>query len=404
MRRIYKTAVATMTKRANKYIVAVIASLMFFGCVYDFDPSEYWDYKEAVVIEGDIIIGDYSYFRVSKTDSLSASYNNIKYLENLRIWVEDEHGNKLYGNLKYNPSAQGYYHAVNTTDSDVAGKYKLGVDIPGYGVYESELMPVQIAPPIDSVSYSVAPDGVSLSVDVTTHDSDNKDILYCKWSFEEDWEFSNRYMPKIGYDMYSRTMFVLEDEQIFPTRYCWNKSGNNSVTVGSAERVADNIIYRKPITSIANTDLKISYLYSILVSQTALNKDGYIYWSTLQKNTNQTGGLFAPQPSELRGNIRSVNNPEESVLGYVNVSTVSRKRIFIECYNLGIYTASDCDARLVEKEGWPDAFRGELPYMFFINEAGYEDHTQAYWAKDFCVDCRTLGSKNKPSFWPNDHE
>ncbi len=401
MRGIYKTTIKNMTKRVNKYIVAVIASVLFFGCVYDFDPSEYWDYKEAVVIEGDIIIGDYSYFRVSKTDSLSGYYGDIEYFENLKIWVEDEHGNKSYGYLEYNIDTRSYFYAVNTTDYSIDGKYKLGVDIPDCGQYESELMKVNIAPPIDSISYSIPPDRGSLTIDVTTHDSNSDSPIYCKWSFEEDWEFTNRIWSSLEFNPYTLQVQELDTDKKWAMRYCWNKSVINKSVVASSERIANNIIYREPVTTIAKDNKKISYLYSILVSQTAMTKDGYIYWETLNKNTNQTGGLFAPQPSELKGNIVCVSDSREPVLGYVNVTTVEKRRLFIECYNIGIYSpADDCSQLSEPSDRWYAAYSsGMLPVMYDEEVLG-----NVLWADKKCVDCRYEGTKRKPSFWPNNHD
>lgn len=401
MRSIYKTVITTMAKRANKYIVAVIASLIFFGCVYDFDPSEYWDYNEAIVVEGDIIIGEYSYFRVSKTDSLSGDYGDIKYFENLRIWVEDENGNQIYGSLKYNADARGYFHAINTTSCSKDGKYRLCIEMMDGKKYASELMQVNIAPHIDSLSYSIPPDRSALIVEVTTHDSNSDSPIYCKWNFEEDWEFTNRIHADIKYNPYTFTIQELEPEERWVRRYCWNKSVINKTTVASSERIANNIIYREPVTTIAKDNKKISYLYSILVSQTAMTKDGYIYWETLNKNTNQTGGLFAPQPSELRGNVVCESNPQEQVLGYVNVTTVEKRRLFIECYNIGVYSPEDdCSQSSEPSEMWQAAYSaGKLPVMYDEEVSG-----NVLWADRKCVDCRYEGTKRKPSFWPNNHD
>ena len=45
------------------------AALTCVSCIYDFDP-QVEDASQFVVVEGDILIGDYSYFRVSESRNL----------------------------------------------------------------------------------------------------------------------------------------------------------------------------------------------------------------------------------------------------------------------------------------------------------------------------------------------
>ena len=49
----------------------------------------------------------------------------------------------------------------------------------------------------------------------------------------------------------------------------------------------------------------------------------------MKKNTEQTGSLFDPQPSQLSGNIHCLTDPNELVIGYVEITQEQTQRIFI---------------------------------------------------------------------------
>ncbi len=393
-------------RKIAKYIFVLAASVMCCQCVYDFDPTDFWDVDDVIVIEGDILVGENSYFKVSKTIALSdTSYNHIS---NATVWVEDAGGKTWNAKL----GNDGRYMA-NTSDMDVNGRYRLCVEIPERGRYESALMDVMMPPPIDSVSYTIADDKSSLSIFVSTHDADNPDNKYYKWNYEEDWEFTSKYMPQVEY--IPGTGFIpgqgaqpgklveLPPQERGRRYYCWNKDHEGEIVIASTEKMSENIIYNERLKTIPNSDYRLSYLYSILVKQTALTKEGYLYWETLMKNTNETGGLFAPQPSELRGNIYSVTDKEEFVLGYINASAVAKERIFINCREKKLFRWPWPDVMyLAGKSKWSQEYKfGRRPVNYHIDANNQIVADTVWWTtQPRCVDCRLIGTNNRPSFWP----
>src|SRR6202012_4114028 len=89
------------------------------------------------------------------------------------------------------------------------------------------------------------------------------------------------------------------------------------------------VVYQNPLTQIPLTSEKVETKYSIIVRQYALTQEAYNFYQNIKKNTEQLGSIFDAQPSQLSGNIHNVTNPNEPVVGYVTVSTVQSKRIFI---------------------------------------------------------------------------
>ena len=119
----------------------------------------------------------------------------------------------------------------------------------------------------------------------------------------------------------------------------------------------------------------------------------------MKKNTETTGSIFAPLPSDLSSNIHCMSNPEEKVIGYMFVSTEETKRIFISNDEVpGWNYQSPCGTEFVEVGNASAAFanNGLIPYAtktLGLTILGY------YASTEDCMDCRTRGSNVKPSFW-----
>jgi hypothetical protein len=90
------------------------------------------------------------------------------------------------------------------------------------------------------------------------------------------------------------------------------------------------MISHQPVATIPQNDEKISKRYSILVRQYALTKEAYQFHQILQRNTQQTGSLFDPQPSQLSTNLHCLTNPDQPVIGFISASSVEEKIIFIK--------------------------------------------------------------------------
>jgi hypothetical protein len=149
---------------------------------------------------------------------------------------------------------------------------------------------------------------------------------------------------------------------------------------------------------VSTDGYKLSGLYSILVKQYALTEPSYRYWYELQKTSESLGTLFDPQPYEIKGNIRQVNEPEAAVLGYFDAGAVSAKRMFVDKVALLgqdiHYPIDPCIAELrypptVVEFGlytqWGYLITAIEPYVMIPAE---------------CGDCRYHGSLEKPAFWP----
>jgi hypothetical protein len=235
---------------------------------------------------------------------------------------------------------------------------------------------------------------------VSAHDSNNKTTYY-RWAFEEDWEIRSAAFGSLRYDM---TTGSIISQSIFSSdnRFnCWASNKSKSIILGTSDRLMESIIKNKVIHQFPTNNSRFSYLYSILVRQYAIEKEVYTYYENLQKNMEQSGSLFAPLLTEIKGNITCISNPDEPVIGYIAATNEVSARIYI---NMELFDGEDqynCENR-----------RNYEPYQLDnMYAAGYGIEYKHPLASYYvclpvrCLDCTMRGgTKNKPDFWPNDHQ
>ena len=384
-----------MKKRFAIILLKVLGSICFMSCIYDYNPKD----KDLpglnepqVVVDGDIIVGGITKVALSLTKTLGGVTEDLP--SGITVNVESESGNVVYGVLV--DEVRNVFE-IDTRDLDVGGRYRLYIAIPDRGEYVSEFKQVMVSPPIDEITWSMADDGTYVNVEVTTHNS-SPGKLYCKWNFIENWESHVVYTPfvefnpRLGSDW--QGIRNLTWEETLDRSYCWSEAVSTDICITNTEKLSENIISKYVLRRIAQTDTRVSGLYSITVSQKALDKDAYIYWETLQRNMGSTGGIFAAQPTDLRGNIRCETTPEERVIGYVSVTTQTQMRHFIDWEEFKFYK-SGCRSFKFDGQ-WNEKYTEG--YRAYAINVDIEKHL--WWSYHRCVDCRVYSNSTKPDFWP----
>ena len=180
--------------------------------------------------------------------------------------------------------------------------------------------------------------------------------------------------------------------------YCWGKDSSKVISLGSSDRLTQNVIANKSIASYHPSDRRFSMLYHAEVEQYALHREAYDYYFNLQKNIEESGSWVAPIPSEMKGNIRCVTDPEVPVIGFVEVATVTRlKRFFPEIEKVYEAEVTGCASTIVQGSEYDN--NPDYGYVSY-NPMNAESNT---YALKRCMDCGRFGSKQKPSWWPTSH-
>ena len=79
--------------------------------------------------------------------------------------------------------------------------------------------------------------------------------------------------------------------------------------------------------------------YYLRINQYTINRDTYDFYTEANKQLTTTGKIFDPITSQLKGNMSCINNPTETVLGFFEVSSVTKSAVVIY-QNLGSLTVN----------------------------------------------------------------
>lgn len=270
--------------------------------------------------------------------------------------------------------------------------------------YASDFVPVKNAPAIDSLSYIVNYSN-GVQINVNTHDANNNTHYY-RWDYTETYIIHSAFESHYMEVNHNNVVIRPTDREIYT---CWANDTSSSILTGSSVALSKDLIRDQLITKIPSSSEKLHIRYSILVRQYALTANAYNYFNLLKKNTEQLGGIFDPQPSELTGNIHCLSNVNEPVVGYITAGRISQMRIFIDSSQLPSWTPAtpygDCTAdTLLYKRvspGLHPVITNQVAEFIYKDFEIPIDQVEGGFTASFpqCVDCTLRGSNKQPAFW-----
>lgn len=378
-----------MSARYYKYYLVGCLLLWLGSCIEPYRPEVIQVPNNYLVVDGFINSTGPTTIRLSRTVNLDGATIPPGELK-ARVFIEEEGGAQF--DLK--EGTNGNYTG-NPLQLNATRRYRLRIRTADGKEYASGYEANKITPPIDSVTWEIRNDAVQLYV--STHDP-AQNTRYYRWKFDETYEFTSAFYS--AYE-YTRTGITDRREPIFT---CWRGGSSSAILIGSSAKLTQDVISEYPLFTIPSNSVKIDRKYSLLVKQYAQTKEAYEYAETLKKNTESIGTLFDPLPTQLTGNIQCLTVPEEPVIGYINVSSLQEKRIFIKRDQLppnwrAIHEYSLCKLDTVLLADMAKSFSSQqiLPVGEVLSEMGGVIGYTA--SSNLCVDCRVRGTNVKPGFW-----
>lgn len=279
--------------------------------------------------------------------------------------------------------------------AEVGKSYKLMIETPEGETYSSEFIEMKPKVEIQSVraelqykeslvypgplgGYQFFVSSVSAPEDVNLF-----------WRLEETFEYTSDF--KI--DFYFRGMGIEEYPKPDTVFRCWKSQNINDFYIESTRALSSSQITNKPLHFVSTETKRLQVRYSLLVKQYNISDEAYDYWKNVREQIADDDFLFSSQPYQITGNIKNDNNPEEQVLGFFTVASVTEKRIFTDRPQNTVFYYDKCvgntDLRGLGVLG-PDQFP-----VYLANTA-----EGIAIASEFCFDCTLWdGELSKPHFW-----
>ncbi|HWD87141.1 MAG TPA: DUF4249 domain-containing protein [Mucilaginibacter sp.] len=405
--------------------------IIAYGCKKLYNPPHVAFPGSYLVVEGTINAGPGpTTIRLSKTISLASS-TTANPVPGAIITIESDKGPTYPV-----PEAGGGKYVSASLNLDNSAHYRLRIKTADAREYLSDFVPVTNSPLIDSISFAVKNNGIQFYV--STHDPQNNTHFY-RWEYEETWVLHSGFFSLFKSNGDTVIERDLNNDQIYQ---CWNSDTSSAIVLATSSGLSRDVINDAPMTFVESTSRKLDgkqtvivsqrrpevNAYSILVKQYALTREAYDYWTNLKKNTQDIGRLFDPQPTEILGNIHSLTDPNEPVLGYISAGAATTSRFFIDngqiptqwtlnspydnCLLDTLYLDTLLKGNLIRTNQENPVFnlnKGAVTSTLQIPvQAIYDPLTGAILghsgSSPFCVDCTLFGTNQTPDFWVFTHQ
>ena len=400
-----------MTKKNNilNTIIAFLLLLNLFNCKEEFE-IETQDFESVLVVEATITNElKHQEIKLSRTYLLEESTQILE--NNANVEIIDNQQNTY----TFSQNNDGIYVSDIEFQAEPNIAYKLLITTNNGKDYSSNEQLLTPISQIDNLYAELVNDeenGQGVQVFVDSYNSNN-DAEYFRYEYEETYKIvapfhSNLDANLINFDSQDLTYDIDLVPREQEERVCFNSAPNTSILQKTTSDLNQNLISRFPIRFIKSDDGIIRDRYSILVKQYVQNLEAYTYYKIISELGNNASILSQNQPGYNQGNIVSLENNNQKVLGFFEVSSIMSTRLyfnyedfnisqppfFYECDYL-VLDYYDTSPPLIDGDGIErNILRTKLLYQNYKYVIGlYEIVNQE------CGDCTSFSSNIQPDFW-----
>ncbi len=394
-------------KKIVSYLALLLTILTIVGCTEPY-ALQTNNFESALVVEATITNETKPQeVKITRTFRFEDAAPTVE--QGAQVTVTDSDGQQ------YDFELQDGIYVSTTAFAAAPGKtYRLGIVTQEGQTYVSDAEQLTTVNPMQDVVASVAikDDKRGVAIRAKSFDPNNTSKYY-RYEYEETYKIIS---PKwanqtavLGPPNPGETRATVDLIPKDPnTQVCYGTQKSNAIllssSVGLGEDREDYLV-----RFVATDNYIISHRYSILVRQYIQSLAAYHFYKTLQEISGSGSLLSQTQPGFFYGNLRSLRSPNEKVIGFFDVSSVSSKRIFfnyadlfpreplppyyVDCENTHFEYCFDPMA--------PECNGAQLLITVQYNSLLYYSGSEPSF--DFvpppCGDCTTFASNVIPSFW-----
>ncbi|WP_324719612.1 DUF4249 domain-containing protein [Salinimicrobium sp. HB62] len=392
-----------MRKKINLWTRVLIVALLgtVAGCVEPID-IETGTYENALVIEG-TISNELSLQEILLSRTYPLEEQGPLKERNAEVKVLS--GTNVYSFIEVAP---GLYRSVEAFRAETGEEYTLDITTSNGSKYSSKPEELPQSSEITSLyaekTILEGETGIGIFVDVSGPEAISG---YFKYDFSETYKIVSPFS-------YNFDVEVIDGEfvEVPKTReetVCYTTEASKEVLLANTNLQSGNELEAYLIKFMGRKNYRTAHRYSILVRQYSISEETFSYYETL-KDFSESENLFSQnQLGLINGNVFSVNDPDEPVVGMFSVAGVSSRRIFLDFEDF--YRREEfipdshvkCEvltpptATVAQRNILGEQLRiGDIKYL------GYEvaDPANVYrFVKAGCVDCTLYGSNTAPEFW-----
>lgn len=383
----------------------VLCIIIAFSCTEKYNAPNI-NLANKLVIDG-IISNEQEEQEIKLSYSTAVTYATFNPVSWAKVTVHDKDSNEFV--FHESNKEKGVYNG--TIPKQYLYDYNcftLTVITENNEIYVSEKEVLYPCPDIDSVYFEIdnyrftddsnTPErGVAFYVDLQCKLNQSRFYL---WRVEETFEYHASWPKEVMWVGVWDTL----PEPDYSRFYCYNTSYIHEIFTLSTEQLDENMYIKFPLHFVNNQTQRLYFFYSFLLKQYSISQNAYLYWQKIEKNNENSGGLYDYQPVNPKSNICCVSNPKKEALGFFGVSGVRSKRIILNTEALKGKLLFDynvfCEQIVPDEPIVLEILRSPpeaWPIYVPPPPIGYKG---LYYSQQHCFDCLTKGGVlEKPSFY-----
>ncbi|MFC7774280.1 DUF4249 domain-containing protein [Flavobacterium sp. GCM10027622] len=316
---------------ARLYKLLLLTVLFLQSCTEPY-ALQTEDFEDIIVIEA-TLTDEYKYQEVRITRSLKLAEDEPETVSQATVFITDSNGNHFAfteSNGKY-VSQQEFRAIPNVT-------YQLHVTTADGKTYTSTQESIASLSNIDDLVAEVQNSneegkGVQIISKSTKTTSGNE---YYRYTYEETNKIiAPKWIPYRGVvEYYSPPPisspdlgYIYMEPWPYEAKICYATEKSKDILIGNTS-LNNTDISANLVRFIKVDDYKIAHRYSIEVTMYTQSQAANNYYDAMKRASSSGSLLSQTQNGFYNGNIRNQSNPKEKVVGFFDVSHMSKKRIF----------------------------------------------------------------------------
>lgn len=376
----------------KKLFILIGFTMIIASCVEEIALNSE-DFEEAIVIEG-LVTNELKKHEIKISQTFAIDSTGPKPLSgaDIRVTGEEEH---IFQELE-----PGRYISLDSFAARPGIDYQLSILLNG-NEYISASTQLSGSSNIGELEASRinyrGEDGVAITLNNQTFAGGAN---YYKYEYVETFKFNSNYF-KVK-DLIIEDGVPVEVPKQKEEYTCYQTNISQKIILANTNSLSDDSVNDLLINFIDSKDTSLSNRYSLLIKQYVIGRDAYNYYKILEELSGSENIFSQTQPGFLEGNITNSNNPNEKIIGFFNVSSVTTKRIYFDYGDF--YNPEGIRPRFVPfalcEETLPSTAnliaqleRGAVKW------AGVTPSGAFLVVPTRCVDCTLFGTNEKPDFW-----
>lgn len=383
-----------------------IALFFLLACVQSFE-FESQEYEQLLVVDG-LLTDELMQHEITLAYTRPVDQNVLIPTTEAQVVVESDCGEQFV----YREEEFGLYRSEVAFAGEAGTKYTLRITTSENNEYVSRPAMLQVAPPVDDITarYAELPSeilernepGIQFFMDADPGANGGGSFFRFDWSetaevrvpYPSNWEVFGTCPDECSWELRSERVSI-----------CYETNESFGLTLGTTAFNANQRLSEVPLRFVSmETDL-LRNRYSIEAAIHSIDAEAYEYYSQLKEVNESGGSLFDNQQGAVIGNMLSVTSEDEPVLGYFEVSGVSRRREFFTSDDYGeefffppFRFACRGDGIIIQTT--PDSIRYYLslfPSFQIVDVSNIPP--EAALGPRSCTDCSWYAPTEKPDFW-----